>query len=94
MAARGRALKPTVAIASAKAWSQSPWEALVPVSGPWLKFSDVADYLRAVEPERAYWIHDALLNDKGANLWQNLLGLAPARSGPASFLVPGTSVEL
>jgi L-ascorbate metabolism protein UlaG (beta-lactamase superfamily) len=67
---------------------------LVPVSGPWLKFSDVADYLRAVEPERAYWIHDALLNDKGANLWQNLLGLAPARSGPASFLVPGTSVEL
>jgi L-ascorbate metabolism protein UlaG (beta-lactamase superfamily) len=67
---------------------------LVPVSGPWLKFSDVADYLRAVEPERAYWIHDALLNDKGSNLWQNLLGLAPARSGPASFLMPGTSVEL
>jgi L-ascorbate metabolism protein UlaG (beta-lactamase superfamily) len=67
---------------------------LVPVSGPWLKFSDVADYLRAVAPERAYWIHDALLNDKGANLWQNLLGLVPARSGAASFLVPGTSVEL
>jgi L-ascorbate metabolism protein UlaG (beta-lactamase superfamily) len=67
---------------------------LVPVSGPWLKFSDVADYLRAVGPERAYWIHDALLNDKGANLWQNLLGQVPARSGPASFLVPGTSVEL
>jgi L-ascorbate metabolism protein UlaG (beta-lactamase superfamily) len=67
---------------------------LVPVSGPWLKFSDVADYLRAVGPERAYWIHDALLNDKGANLWQNLLGQVPARSGPASFVVPGTSVEL
>jgi L-ascorbate metabolism protein UlaG (beta-lactamase superfamily) len=67
---------------------------LVPVSGPWLKFSDVADYLRTMAPERAYWIHDALLNDKGANLWQNLLGLVPARSGPASFLVPGTSVEL
>jgi L-ascorbate metabolism protein UlaG (beta-lactamase superfamily) len=67
---------------------------LVPVSGPWLKFSDVADYLRAMAPERAYWIHDALLNDKGASLWQNLLGLVPAQSGPASFLVPGTSVEL
>ena len=67
---------------------------LVPVSGPWLKFSDVADYLRAMAPERAYWVHDALLNDKGANLWQNLLGLVPAQSGPASFLVPGTSVEL
>lgn len=67
---------------------------LIPVSGPWLKFSDVADYLRAVAPERAYWIHDALLNDKGASLWQNLLGVVPAQSGPASFLMPGTSVEL
>jgi L-ascorbate metabolism protein UlaG (beta-lactamase superfamily) len=67
---------------------------LVPVSGPWLKFSDVADYLRVMAPERAYWIHDALLNDKGASLWQNLLKLVPAQSGPASFLVPGTSVEL
>jgi L-ascorbate metabolism protein UlaG (beta-lactamase superfamily) len=67
---------------------------LVPVSGPWLKFSDVAGYLRTVAPERGYWIHDALLNDKAAHLWQNLLGLVPARSGPASYLVPGTSVEI
>lgn len=67
---------------------------LVPVSAPWLKFSDVADYLRAVRPERGYWIHDALLNDKGASLWQNLLSLVPAQGGPASYLVPGTSVEV
>jgi L-ascorbate metabolism protein UlaG (beta-lactamase superfamily) len=67
---------------------------LVPVSGPWLKFSDVADYLRTVSPQSAYWIHDALLNEKGGNLWQSLLGLVPAKSGPASFLVPGTSVDL
>ena len=67
---------------------------LVPVSAPWLKFSDVASYLRTVSPERGYWIHDALLNDKGANLWQNLLAVAPAKSGPASFMVPGTSAEI
>jgi L-ascorbate metabolism protein UlaG (beta-lactamase superfamily) len=67
---------------------------LVPVSGPWLKFSDTAGYLRAVRPQRGFWIHDALLNDKGARLWENLLGLAPAADGPASYLVPGTSVEL
>jgi L-ascorbate metabolism protein UlaG (beta-lactamase superfamily) len=67
---------------------------LVPVSGPWLKFSDIADYLREVRPQRGYWIHDALLNDKGASLWENLLGLVPASDGPAAFLVPGTSVEL
>jgi L-ascorbate metabolism protein UlaG (beta-lactamase superfamily) len=67
---------------------------LVPVSGPWLKFSDVAGYIRAYEPDRAYWIHDALLNSKGSNLMTNLLSLAPTKSGPATYLVPGTTVEL
>lgn len=67
---------------------------LVPVSAPWLKFSEVADYIRTVAPERGYWIHDALLNSKGANLLTNLLNLAPAAAGPASFLVPGTTIEL
>jgi L-ascorbate metabolism protein UlaG (beta-lactamase superfamily) len=67
---------------------------LVPVSGPWLKFSDVADYLRAFAPEHAYWIHDELLTDKGASLITSLLTLVPARSGPARYLPPGTGVEL
>jgi L-ascorbate metabolism protein UlaG (beta-lactamase superfamily) len=67
---------------------------LVPVSAPWLKFSEVADYIRTVAPERGYWIHDALLNSKGANLLTNLLNVAPAAAGPAGFLVPGTTIEL
>ena len=67
---------------------------LLPVSGPWLKFSDVAGYLRAFAPERAYWIHDALLNSKGSNLMTNLLTLAPPASRPAAYLVPGTTIEL
>jgi L-ascorbate metabolism protein UlaG (beta-lactamase superfamily) len=67
---------------------------LVPVSAPWLKFSELADYIRAVAPERGYWIHDALLNDKGANLIGNLLKAVPANAGPAAYLAPGTSVEL
>jgi len=67
---------------------------LVPVSAPWLKFSDVADYIRTFAPERGYWIHDALLNGKGANVMTNLLSLVPTASGPASFLVPGTTIEL
>jgi L-ascorbate metabolism protein UlaG (beta-lactamase superfamily) len=67
---------------------------LVPVSGPWLKFSDVADYIRAFAPERGYWIHDALLNTYGSNLMANLLGLVPTASGPAAHLVPGTTIEL
>jgi L-ascorbate metabolism protein UlaG (beta-lactamase superfamily) len=67
---------------------------LVPVSATWLKFSEVADYIRAAAPDRGYWIHDALLNDKGASLIENLANVAPAASGPASYLVPGTSVEV
>jgi L-ascorbate metabolism protein UlaG (beta-lactamase superfamily) len=67
---------------------------LVPVTAPWLKFSEVADYIRMVAPERGYWIHDALVNDHAAQLLTNLLKLAPARSGPVSYLVPGTSVEI
>ncbi len=67
---------------------------LVPVSATWLKFSEVAAYIRAAAPERGYWIHDALLNDKGASLLENLVKVAPAASGPASYLVPGTSVEV
>jgi L-ascorbate metabolism protein UlaG (beta-lactamase superfamily) len=67
---------------------------LVPVVAPWLKFGEVADYIRTVAPQRGFWIHDALLNDKGASLISNLVKIAPAASGPASYLVPGTSVEL
>ncbi|MGH3303954.1 MAG: MBL fold metallo-hydrolase [Streptosporangiaceae bacterium] len=67
---------------------------LVPVSAPWLKFSEVAGYIRAAAPDRGYWIHDALLNDKGASLVENLVKVAPTASGPARYLVPGTSVEL
>jgi L-ascorbate metabolism protein UlaG (beta-lactamase superfamily) len=67
---------------------------LVPVIAPWLKFSEVADYIRAVAPDRGYWIHDALLNDKAASLIENLVKVAPTASGPARYLVPGTSVEV
>ena len=67
---------------------------LVPVTAPWLKFSEVADYIRTVAPERGYWIHDALVNDHAAHLLTNLFTLVPAQSGPVSYLVPGTSVDL
>ena len=67
---------------------------LVPVSAPWLKFAEVAEYLREVAPERGFAIHDALLSDKGLGLMSNLLRLVPADSGPVTRLEPGTTVEL
>jgi L-ascorbate metabolism protein UlaG (beta-lactamase superfamily) len=67
---------------------------LVPVIAPWLKFGEVLDYIRRVAPDRGYWIHDSLLNDKFASLVENLIKIAPTASGPARYLIPGTSVEL
>jgi L-ascorbate metabolism protein UlaG (beta-lactamase superfamily) len=39
---------------------------LVPVSGPWLKLAEVLDFVRALRPERAFPVHDALLSEAGA----------------------------
>jgi L-ascorbate metabolism protein UlaG (beta-lactamase superfamily) len=69
---------------------------LLPVSAPWLKFAEVVGYVREVAPQRGYAIHDAILNDNGLGLIDNLLRVAPGRSdgGPLTRLEPGSSVEL
>jgi L-ascorbate metabolism protein UlaG (beta-lactamase superfamily) len=46
----------------------------VPVSAPWLKVAEAVEFIRAVQPRRAYALHDALLNDIGAGLVESLLG--------------------
>ncbi|MET9018688.1 MBL fold metallo-hydrolase [Actinopolymorpha sp. NPDC004070] len=68
---------------------------LLPVDAPWLKASELIDYARAVAPERAYAIHDAMVNEKGAMVVDNWLGVA-ARPLDATFtrLQPGTGVDL
>jgi L-ascorbate metabolism protein UlaG (beta-lactamase superfamily) len=63
---------------------------LLPVSAPWLKASEMIDYAREVAPQRAFAIHDGILNANGLGLVENLLRLA----GQASRLEPGTSVDL
>jgi L-ascorbate metabolism protein UlaG (beta-lactamase superfamily) len=68
---------------------------LLPINAPWLKVSEMIDYVRAVAPERGYAIHDGLLNTNGINLMGNLLKVA-AQPGGLSLarLEPGTSVDL
>jgi L-ascorbate metabolism protein UlaG (beta-lactamase superfamily) len=68
---------------------------LLPVVAPWLKTSEWIDYARAVAPQRAYAIHDALLNANGLGLTQRMLLLAAEPTGaPYTRLEPGQSVEL
>ena len=68
---------------------------LLPISGPWLKLSDMIDYGRAVAPRRGYAIHDALLSPIGLGLIDRFLGLAAGTTGAVfSRLEPGTTVDL
>jgi len=63
---------------------------LVPVSAPWLKISEVAQFVDAVRPLRAVAIHDAILSRIGLDLSARVLGNGSSPSVPVEFLEPGT----
>jgi L-ascorbate metabolism protein UlaG (beta-lactamase superfamily) len=67
---------------------------LVPVSAPWLKFAEVADYIQATGGVRGFAIHDAVLSEFGLGLVSNLLKVVSAPGAPVTRLEPGTTVEL
>jgi L-ascorbate metabolism protein UlaG (beta-lactamase superfamily) len=67
---------------------------MVPVSAPWLKFAEVADYIRAVRADRGYAIHDAVMSKFGIGLIGNLLKVVSPADAPVTRLEPGTTVEL
>jgi L-ascorbate metabolism protein UlaG (beta-lactamase superfamily) len=65
---------------------------LVPASAPWLKLREAIDFVRGVAPERAFPIHDAMLNERGQGNFDNWIGM----KGNTSYarLSIGESVEL
>jgi L-ascorbate metabolism protein UlaG (beta-lactamase superfamily) len=68
---------------------------LVPVSAPWLKISEVIDYVRAVGPGQSIAIHDELLNPNGLQLVGNLMQtLARPQDGGFRRVEPGTGIDL
>ena len=68
---------------------------LLPVHAPWSKVSEVIDYVRAVDADQAYAVHDALLSDVGLQFVGGILGEnGPGTPTPYSRLAPGESVEL
>jgi L-ascorbate metabolism protein UlaG (beta-lactamase superfamily) len=65
---------------------------LLPVSAPWLKLAEALDFVRAVRPERAFPVHDAMLSEIGAagvDRWVDLKGGTDYRR-----LAVGESVDL
>jgi L-ascorbate metabolism protein UlaG (beta-lactamase superfamily) len=68
---------------------------LLPVHAPWSKVSEVIDYVRAVDADQAYAVHDALLSDTGLQVVGGMLGeRGPGTPTPYSRLSPGESVEV
>jgi L-ascorbate metabolism protein UlaG (beta-lactamase superfamily) len=68
---------------------------LLPVHAPWSKVSEVIDYVRAVDADQAYAVHDGLLNDTGLGFVAGILGEnGPGTPTPYSRLTPGESTEL
>ena len=68
---------------------------LLPVHAPWSKISEVIDYVRAVDADQAYAVHDGLLNDTGLAMTGGMLAeRGPGTPTPYSRLAPGESVDL
>jgi L-ascorbate metabolism protein UlaG (beta-lactamase superfamily) len=68
---------------------------LLPVHAPWSKVAEVIDYVRAVDADQAYAVHDALLSDIGLHVVANMLGEGgPGTPTPYSRLSAGETVEL
>ena len=67
---------------------------LLPVSGPWMKIGEAADYVRAVRPDRLVQIHEMLLSQIGLNLASMLLGDKGLTGMPLTVVPNGESITV
>ena len=68
---------------------------LVPMHAPWSRTADLIDYVRAVDADQAFAVHDGLLNETGLGVVTGLLGeRGPGTPTPFSRLAPGDTTEL
>ncbi|MEV0615633.1 MBL fold metallo-hydrolase [Nonomuraea sp. NPDC050404] len=54
---------------------------LVPTGAPWLKLSEMVEYLRTIRPARAFSTHDALYSEIGLRLVDGWLKMEADRQG-------------
>ena len=63
---------------------------LVPAQGSWMKMAEAIDFIKAIEPQRTFPIHDAQLNDRGLNSVNAWLG--ESTDSGYRYLAPGESL--
>lgn len=72
-----------------------PKTLLVPVHAPWSKTAEVIDFVIAARAEKAYQIHEALLNQTGLNMVEGHVKRIGSSYGTEfQHLDPGESVEV
>jgi L-ascorbate metabolism protein UlaG (beta-lactamase superfamily) len=67
---------------------------LLATSGPWMKFGEAADYVRAVRPQQIVQIHEMLLSDIGLFLASSLLGEQGLTGLPLTVVPAGESLTV
>ena len=67
---------------------------LLPTSGPWTKFGEAADFVRAVRPARVVQIHEVMLSEIGQSSAARLLGEGGLTGLPIEQPAPGTTLGL
>lgn len=67
---------------------------LLPTSGPWMKLSEAADYVRAVQPARIVSIHDMLLSEAGKMINGQFLGEQGLTGLPLTQVQVGESLSV
>ena len=66
-----------------------------PSSAPWLKISDVMDFLAALKPARVFPTHNALLSEAGHQLQNGRIKeVTESLGGKFEYLLPGESMEI
>ncbi len=66
-----------------------------PSAAPWMKISDLIDYLEAVRPKRAFATHNAILNENGHALQNNRIReIVTKHGGEFRYLTEGESLAV
>jgi L-ascorbate metabolism protein UlaG (beta-lactamase superfamily) len=66
-----------------------------PTSAPWIRISDVMDFITAVKPETLFPTHNALLSDNGHELYNHRISeVTKENAGTFVFLTPSQSLEI
>ena len=67
----------------------------VPTSAPWLKMSEVMDFVQAVDHNQSMPTHNALLSEFGHALNNGRVkAITESKGGKFTYLLPGESIEL